>query len=51
VEISKIQVPLIVGARAFMQATKKGTMFVIYATPIMKSVNGFEALSTCYKKY
>jgi hypothetical protein len=30
-EISKTQVPLIVGARAFMRVAKKGTTFAIYA--------------------
>ena len=32
--MSKIRVTLMVGARTFMKATKKGTMFAIYATPI-----------------
>ena len=50
-EISIIQIPLVVGARAFIQATKKGTILAISATPIMGSVNGLEALSICYKKY
>jgi hypothetical protein len=34
-----------------MRVAKKGTMFVIYATPIIESVNGFEALLNRYKKY
>jgi hypothetical protein len=48
-EISKTQVPLIVGARAFTQAVKKRMIFIIYATPIIESVKGLEALSTHYK--
>jgi hypothetical protein len=51
VEISKIQVPLIVEARTFMRVAKKRTMFVIYATLIMESVNGHEDLPICYKEY
>jgi hypothetical protein len=50
-EISKIQVLLVAGARIFMRATKKRTMFTIYATPITKSVSEFEALSIHYKEY
>jgi hypothetical protein len=34
-----------------MQAIKKGTTFVIYATPIADSVKGPEALPTRYKEY
>ena len=50
-EISKTQVPLVVGAKVFMQATKKGTTFAIYATPITESVKGFKTLPTHYKEY
>ena len=50
-EISKIQAPLGVGARAFMQATKKRTMFTIYAIPITELVIGPEALLNRYKEY
>jgi hypothetical protein len=40
-----------VGVRAFMEATKKETIFVIYAMPTTESVKGPEALSTRYKEY
>jgi hypothetical protein len=50
-EISKIQVPIVVEARAFMRAIKKETMFAIYAIPIIESVKGPEALPTRYKEY
>jgi hypothetical protein len=50
-EVSKIQVPLVVGARAFMRAAKKGTMFTIYTTPTTESIKGPEALPTRYKEY
>jgi hypothetical protein len=40
-----------VGARAFMQATKKRTTFAIYATPITESVKRLEALPIRYKEY
>jgi hypothetical protein len=33
-EVSKIQVPLVIEARAFIRAAKKRTMLVIYAMPI-----------------
>jgi hypothetical protein len=51
VEISKIQVPYVVKAKAFLRATKKRTMFVIYDTPITKSINGPQALPIRYKVY
>jgi hypothetical protein len=35
-----------VKGRAYMQAAKKGAMFVIYAMPITKLFNGVEALPT-----
>jgi hypothetical protein len=50
-EISKIQVPIVIGARAFIRAAKKRTMSSDYATPITESVNGHEALSIHYKEY
>jgi hypothetical protein len=50
-EISKTQVPFVVGARAFMRATKKETTFAIYAIPITESVKKLEALPTRYKEY
>ena len=34
-----------------MQAVKKGSMFVIYTTPITESVKGLEALPILYKEY
>jgi hypothetical protein len=40
-----------VGAKAFMRAAKSGTTFIIYATPIIESVKGLEALPTHYKEY
>jgi hypothetical protein len=40
-----------VEARAFMRAAKKGTMFVIFASPIIKSIKELEALPTRYKEY
>ena len=45
-----IQVPLIVEDRTFMRAAKKRTLFIIYAMPIIESVNGLEALSIRYKE-
>jgi hypothetical protein len=42
---------LVVGARAFIRAAKKGTTFAIYATPITESVKRLEALPTRYKEY
>ena len=50
-KLSKIQVPLVVGAKAFMRPAKKRTMFAIYAMPIIESIKGPEALLTHYKKY
>jgi hypothetical protein len=50
-EISKIQVPLVMGLVPFMLATKKGPVFVIYAMPITESIKRFEALPTRYKEY
>jgi hypothetical protein len=50
-KISRIQVPLVVGTRAFMQAAKKDSIFVIYATPITELVKGLEALPIRYKQY
>jgi hypothetical protein len=40
-----------VGARVFIRAAKKGTMFVINATPITKLIKALEALPTRYKEY
>jgi hypothetical protein len=39
------------GAKVFMRATKKRTMFVIYAMQITESVNGFKVLPIRYKEY
>jgi hypothetical protein len=50
-DISKIQVPLVVEARAFIRVAKKKTTFAIYATSIIESVKRPEALSTHYKEY
>jgi hypothetical protein len=50
-EMSKTHIPLVVGTRAFMRATKKETRFAIYATPIADSVKWPEALPTHYKEY
>jgi hypothetical protein len=50
-ETSKTQVPLVVGARAFMRVAKKGTTFAIYATSIAESIKGPEALPTRYNEY
>jgi hypothetical protein len=49
--MSKTHIPLVVGARAFMWAAKKGIRFAIYAIPIAGSVKGPEALPTRYKEY
>jgi hypothetical protein len=50
-EISKTQVPLVVGAKAFIQAAKKRTIFYIYATSITESAKAPKALPTRYKEY
>jgi len=48
---SKVKVPLIVGARAFMRAAKNGNVFAIYATPTREPVQGLTKLPTQYDGY
>ena len=48
---SKIEVPLMIGARAFMRAAKKGNTFAIYATPTSQSIQRPTELPAQYKQY
>jgi hypothetical protein len=43
--------PLIVGARAFLRATKEGTSFAIYATPIKEDCKSSVKLPTQYEDF
>ena len=47
----KVQVPMIVEAKAFMKATKYGAVFAIYATLVTNSVQATFELPTQYKDY
>ena len=51
VRASKIQIPLIVGARAFMRAAKKGTTFAIYTIPTSEQIQASSQLPVQYKEY
>ncbi len=51
VQGSKVKVPLMVGARAFIRAAKKGSMFAIYATPISQPVQEPTKLPAKYEEY
>ena len=44
VRASKTQIPLFIGAKAFMRATKKGTTFAIYATPASEQIQASNQL-------
>ena len=48
---SKVEVPMIVGARVFMKAAKNGAVFGIYATLVTNPVQTTSQLQTQYKKY
>lgn len=48
---SKIQKPLFVGARAFMQAAKSGATFAIYATPMSGQTQKSMQLPDQYKEF
>ena len=51
VRASKTQIPLFVGARAFMRAAKKGTTFAIYAIPTSEPIRASSQLPVQYKEY
>ena len=49
--MSKILVPLIVGAKTYMRAGKKGTMFAIYVTPTCESTSKTNSLPIRYEEF
>ena len=50
-EKNKLKKPLFIGAKAFIQAAKGGSTFVIYATPIIDETRSMSALPEQYKSY
>ncbi len=46
-----LEVPLMVGARAFMRAAKNGNMFAIYAIPTSQHVQEPTKLPAKYEEY
>jgi hypothetical protein len=51
VQGSAVEVPLMVGARAFMKAAKNGNMFAIYAIPTSQPVQEPTKLPAKYEEY
>lgn len=51
VQGSAVEVPLMVGARAFMRAAKNGNMFAIYAIPTSQPVQEPTKLPAKYEEY
>jgi hypothetical protein len=51
VKASRAQLPLSIGARAFIRFAKKGNIFAIYATPMPKQAQNLAQLPTQYKEY
>ncbi len=50
VQGSVVEVPLMVGARAFMRAAKNGNMFAIYAIPTSQPIQEPTKLSAKYEE-
>jgi hypothetical protein len=51
VQGSAVEVPLMVGAQAFMRATKNGNMFAIYAIPTSQPFQEPTKLLAKYEEY
>ncbi len=48
---ARLRKPLVIGARAFMRAAKKGTPFVIYATPTSEAATTSTTIPEEYKDF
>ncbi len=51
IRVSNTQMPMVIGARAFMKAAKGGNTFAIYATPISEPIQASNQLPARYKEY
>ena len=50
-KVSKTLVPLMIGARTFMRAARKGTIFAIYAILVAELIHRINGLPMQYEEY